>query len=246
MFKGDGGELSDASLGSILLLAEKQLAMSLLMAGFAHDAGTPLMAISSITQLLAEKYDDPYLKEKMSQLRLSTDRLSQILRTMVDFSRAVRPEREKVYLNAVILEAARIVKHDRRLKYREIVTNLEPRIPQVLASPDQMLQIFIFLALNAAAALESAAQGSLTFSSWQEGDWVMAGVADDGVPAGEQADDYSPLAAVRGASWEPAAAQHVARMLVSLHGGRMERTSAADKGNRVVIALPALADQAGE
>lgn len=244
-FAGDGDAQRDANLVSNLLLAEKQVAMSLLMAGFAHDAGTPLMAIASITQLLAEKYDDPFLKEKMSQIRLSTDRLAQILRTMVDFSRAVRPEREKVYLNAVILEAARIVKHDRRLKYREVITNLEPRIPQVLASADQMLQLFIFLALNAATAMESAPQGSLTFSSWQEGEWVMAGVADEGAPAGELTEEYSPLMAVSGSAWDLAAAHYVVRQLVALHGGRVERANDPEKGNRVVIALPALTDQAG-
>jgi signal transduction histidine kinase len=234
-----------ARLYASLLLAEKQAAMSILMSGFAHDAGTPLMAISSITQLLDEKIDDPYLHEKMTQIRQSADRISQIMRNMVDFARPIRSDYENVYLNAVIMDAVRIVRHDRRLKYREINTDLMAQIPQVRASADQLLQIFIILSLNAAAALERSPQGTLTLSSWHDRDWVMASVADTGEAASGEERDYSPFTGSRSGVWERGAGLYVAQAIITTHGGRLEAASEPGTGNRVVLALPALAEPAG-
>jgi len=156
------GEMGEPPLRDSLFQAEKMHAMSTLAPGFIHDAGTPLMAISSLSQFLGEKSGDPQVKENLRQIGRSVDQLTQILRTIADFSRPIRTGQETVYLNSLIMEAVRIVKHDRRLKYREVGTELEAAIPQVSANPDQLLQVIISLCLNAADALETVPAGTLT------------------------------------------------------------------------------------
>ncbi len=221
-----------------LLQAEKLNAMSTLTAGFAHDAGTPLMAISSLSQLLREKSCDPYFVEKLGQIQQSVDRITQIVRTLVDFSRPIRPGREKVYLNSVIVEAVRIVQHDRRLKYRHVSTELTAQIPEVEASADQLLQVLINLCLNAADALEKVPEGRLLLKSWHDGDRVHLSVEDSGIGISPEARAhlFSPFYTTKARG--SGLGLYVSRRIIWAHGGNIEIQSEEGKGTRVVIALP--------
>ncbi len=240
------GEMGEPPLRDALFQAEKMHAMSTLAPGFIHDAGTPLMAISSLSQFLGEKSGDPQVKENLRQIGRSVDQLTQILRTIADFSRPIRTGQETVYLNSLIMEAVRIVKHDRRLKYREVGTELEAAIPQVSANPDQLLQVIISLCLNAADALETVPAGTLTLKSWQEGDKVHLAVKDSGtgIPLADQSALFAPWFTTKG-SRGSGLGLFLSRSIITAHGGTIGIVSDPGKGTCVEIVLPALAAERG-
>lgn len=240
------GELDRTPLRDYLLQAEKMHAMSMLAPGFIHDAGTPLMAISSIAQFLSAESTDPLVEQNLKQIGQAVDRLTQILRTIVDFSRPLCTLREKVYLNSLIMEAVRIVKYDRRLKYREVGTELEAAIPQVSASPDQLLQVIIALCLNAADALEAVPAGSLQLRSWHEGDQVHLSVTDSGtgIPLPDQPHLFTPWFTTRGSKGS-GLGLFISRAIITAHGGTISLASEPGRGTCVEIILPALSEEEG-
>ncbi len=163
-----------------LVHSEKLSAVGTLAAGIAHEIGSPLTTISSLSQLLLAQIDEASFKEKIILIQHSIDRISRIVRTLVDFSRPIQQKIEMVYLNRVIEEVIHIVKYDRRLKYREVKAELTPRIPQVRCSFDQLLQVFINICLNAADAMEHNQEGKLLIRTWHDGEMVFASVSDNG------------------------------------------------------------------
>ncbi|HOT95925.1 MAG TPA: ATP-binding protein [bacterium] len=225
-----------------LLQAEKMSLISLLAPGLAHDAGTPLMAITSITQYLKEKSGDPMLAEKLTQIERSVDQLSQIFRILVEVTRPVLPGRQKLYLNSLILEAVRMIKHDRRLKYREVKTELMPEIPQVLASADQLLLVLLALCMNAADGLEAVPEGRVVIKSWQEADRVLVSVADSGAGIRREIQPrlFSLGVTTRSSGVGRGLGLHVCRAILTAHGGTIALSSEAGHGTTVTIALPAL------
>jgi two-component system, NtrC family, sensor kinase len=236
-----------AQMCDCLLMAERLKTISTLTPGFAHDAGTPLMAISSLSQILREKSSDPFFQEKLGQIGQSVDRISQIVRILVDFSRPIRPERGKVYLNSVIVEAVRIIKYDRRLKYRAVTTELVAQIPQVEASADQLLQVFISLCLNSAEALEAMPEGTLVLKTWHQEGWVCASVTDSGIGISAEniRDIFSPFFNASSEGTGSGLALSVSRAIIEAHGGKIDVESEPGKGTSVVIALPACAAEMG-
>ncbi len=233
-------------LRDYLLQSEKMHAMSTLAPGFIHDAGTPLMAISSIAQFLSTQSTDPQVEHNLKQIGQAVDQLTQILRMVVDFSRPLRTLREKIYLNSLIMEAVRIIKHDRRLKYRKVGMELEAAIPQVLASPDQLLQVIISLCLNAADALETVPAGTLKLRSWQEGERVCLAVTDsgEGIPRQDQPRLFTPGFTTRGSKGS-GLGLFLCREVITAHGGTISLVSEPGRGTSVEFALPALAEEEG-
>ncbi|HNW59274.1 MAG TPA: ATP-binding protein [bacterium] len=225
-----------------LMQAEKMGLLSILTPGFAHDAGTPLMGITAITQVLKEKIDDPGVRQSLGQIEQAVDRLTQILRTIVDSSRPIRPDRQKVYLNSLILETVRMVQHDRRLKYREVRTELTAQIPQVLASADQLLLVLLALCINAAEALEADPAGYLLLQSWQEEGRVLVAVKDNGAGIASELMPhlFTPGFTTRQGVPGRGLGLYVCRAILTAHSGKIAVASEPGKGTTVTLALPAL------
>ncbi len=164
-----------------LIQSEKLSAVGTLAAGIAHEVGSPLNSISSLTQLLSFKIDDPEFKDKITLIRQNIDRISRTVKTLVDFSKPIPHKVEKIYLNNVIEHVIRIIKYDKRLKHQSIETELEAKIPVVTASFDQVLQVFINICLNAADAMESIKDGTLFIKTWFDHNNVYTSITDNGI-----------------------------------------------------------------
>jgi len=163
-----------------VIQSEKLSAVGTLAAGIAHEVGTPLTSISSLAQILQMKVENQEFKDKLSLIQQSIDRISRTVRTLVDFSRPLTEKVEDIYLNNVIEHVVRILKYDKRLKHQEIIVELEPSIPLVRASFDQILQVFINICLNAADAMEGHKDGRLLIKTWSNSRLVCASITDNG------------------------------------------------------------------
>ncbi len=164
-----------------LIQSEKLSAVGQLAAGIAHEIGSPLTAVSSLAQLLFERSEDEFFRDRLRLIRKEVERIARIVRELVDFSRPVTQKIERLNPNEIVEEAARIVQYDRRLKHKQIETDLDPTVSPVEVSFDQLLQVLINLLLNAADAIEPVEDGKVRIRTANEGDKVLIEVADNGV-----------------------------------------------------------------
>lgn len=225
-----------------LVHSEKLSAVGTLAAGIAHEIGSPLTAISSISQLLKVKSKDPYFTEKVGLIQESIDRIARIVRTLVDFSKPIQAKIERIYINSVIEDVIHIVKYDRRLKYRKIETQLQADVPQLKASFDQLLQVFINLCLNAADAMEDVPEGLLLIKTWSDGDEVLTSVSDNG--CGIQPDHlphiFEPFFTTKGDRQGTGLGLWVSYNIIKSFSGDIQVESTPHVGTTFTISLPAL------
>lgn len=137
-----------------LLISEKLASIGRLAAGVAHEVGNPLGAILGYTKILQEGMESR--EEEVSYLRRienEIDRINNIVRGLLDFSRPTKFEIQEVDVNGTITSTISLVSHQKSFKRIEIKLDLEPDLPPVTADESQLQQVFINLFLNAADAM---------------------------------------------------------------------------------------------
>lgn len=158
--------------------SEKLAVIGQLAAGVAHEIGNPLTSISSIVQLMQRRTKDSYFLEQLANVRANIDRISKIVRELVDFSRPPGYEKMYVQVNDIIRTALGIVRYDKRVRHVEFENMLETDLPMLNVVPDQLLQVFINILFNALDAING--EGKIEVASYSEDESVFVRIKDNG------------------------------------------------------------------
>lgn len=159
--------------------SEKLAVIGQLAAGVAHEIGNPLTSISSLVQILQRKSEDQFIISQLANIKENIDRISKIVRELVDFSRPPGVDETITEITGVIRTALGIVKYDKRVKKVDFISNLDPDLPKVKIVPDQLLQVFVNILLNGLDAIEGNGKIEV-ISSFDEKN-IYVEIIDDGI-----------------------------------------------------------------
>jgi len=193
----------------------------------AHEIKNPLGGIRGAAQLLERQLDDPELHEYTDVVISETDRLAGLVDTLL--GPGGPPNKQPVNVHELLEYVVRIIEaeDDRKLT---ITRDYDPGLPLIDLDRDQMVQAFLNLMRNAAAALDG--QGTITLRSRAVTNFTIGDVRhrviasleieDDGpgIPKDMQDSVFYPLVTSRpdGTGLGLPAAQE----LISRHGGLIE------------------------
>jgi signal transduction histidine kinase len=158
--------------------SEKLAVIGQLAAGVAHEIGNPLTSISAIVQILQRKAPDDFFSEQLSTIKENIDRISKIVRELVDFSRPPSHEKTIIQITDIIKTAIGIVKYDKRVKKVDFNVKLDNDAPLILLVPDQLLQVFVNILINALDAIEGNGEIKVETSHDDENVYVI--IEDNG------------------------------------------------------------------
>jgi len=165
-------------LESQLTQAEKLSSIGLLAAGVAHEVNTPLAVISSYAQMLAKQVSaDPKKAELLDKITRQTFRASEIVNSLLNFSRTSSSEFNQVDLNRVIHDTLTLLEHQFKTARIKVVPELHPQLPPIFGNTGKLQQVFLNLFLNAKDAMPAG--GTLTITTGN-GHNVSVTVADTG------------------------------------------------------------------
>jgi signal transduction histidine kinase len=134
--------------------SEKLATMGQMAAEIAHEVGTPLNVIGGRARSLAKRAGDPAEVQKNSEIiTTQVDRITKIIRQVLDFSRKSRPTLTQVDAGKIMKEAIDFM--DETLKRRKIVVEArsQPDLPLIPGDPDEIQQVCLNLLTNAAHAM---------------------------------------------------------------------------------------------
>jgi two-component system, NtrC family, sensor kinase len=229
-----------AELERRLVQADKLSSIGLLAAGVAHEVNTPLAVISTYAQMLAKQISgDTEKAPLLEKIAKQTFRASEIVNSLLNFSRTSTTEFAAVDLNKVISETVSLLEHQLGKAHIEVKLALDDRLPRIKGNPGKLQQVFLNLFLNARDAMENG--GTLAVKTAHSQDrQVRATVADSG--AGIAAENltriFDPFFTTKAAKKGTGLGLSVSYGIVKEHGGEIEVASEFGAGTRFELSFP--------
>jgi len=222
-----------------LVQADKLSSIGLLAAGVAHEVNTPLAVISTYAQMLAKQISEDEQKSKLlDKIAKQTFRASEIVNSLLSFSRTSPTEFVEVDVSKVIQETLNLVEHQLKISAIEVKLDAPPVLPAVKGNAGKLQQVFLNLFLNARDAMDAG--GTLSVHAWSENGFARIDVADNGqgIAPEHMARIYDPFFTTKGARKGTGLGLSVTYGIVREHGGTIEVESRPGAGSRFRVELP--------
>ena len=129
----------------------------------AHEVKNPLSGIKGAAQLVEDEVQ-PESRELTQLIVRETDRIANLINRLEDFSDRHPVDREPVNIHQVLGHVRRLAENG-FARNMTIVENYDPSLPPVMGSSDQLIQVFLNLAKNAAEAIGREPGGEIVFTT---------------------------------------------------------------------------------
>ncbi len=222
-----------------LIRSQKMENIGTLAAGIAHEVGNPLTSISSLVQVIQRTTDDTFAKDKLELVKNQINRIAKIIRELVDFSRPSHYEEKWVDLNKMIKEAMNITRYGRKARHVNFKLEIQENLPPILVVPDQLIQVFINIIINALDAIESDS-GVITIESRRDAKNVYCVIKDTGKGIHEDEIDkiFDPFYTTKKVGQGTGLGLWVSYGIIKNFGGNISVDSVLKRGTTVTISLP--------
>lgn len=221
-----------------LLRAESLAAIGKAVSSIAHDMKTPLIAIGGFTRFVQKKMnnDDPD-HEKLEIVVKETQRLEQMVKDMLDFSKPLELDRSASDIHKVIQDSIAMVRETADNKKVKIEQDLTNNLPGFRFDEMRMEQVIINLLLN---AIQASPEGEIiTVRTARNGDDVKVDVKDCGcgIPKEHKEQIFFPFFTTKKEG--TGLGLPIVKKIVEAHTGSLEVVDNPDKGVTFRIVLPA-------
>ena len=242
-------QLKQAQLS--LIQSAKLAALGEVCSGLAHELNNPLAIIRGFVENSQRQIEPDSPKSKdlnysLSRIDDCVERMSRIIRHVLDFSRQSQPSKKPLSINEPVRNALMLLQEQLRLQNIEIQLELGP--DALLTSGDSMRleQVFMNLLTNSRDAI-SEARGALGGKIRLRSDLgkdgkLEAEVADNGAGMTEEALDkmFQPFFTTKPVGKGMGLGLSISLGIVQEHDGEILCESERGKGTRMRIRLPAL------
>jgi PAS domain S-box-containing protein len=222
-----------------LLQSEKLAAMGRLTSQIAHELNNPIYGIMNTLELLKTEIPPESKRRRILELSLSEiQRLSEMLRNMLSFSKPEEEKRRPIKINELIEGILLVMEKQMKESNIKVETSLDPNISEILASTNQMRQVMLNIFKNAKEAMPKG--GTLTVKTAKEGDKILIHIKDTGIGIPEEIRDkvfeafFTTKQKVKGVGL----GLSVCYGIIKDHHGEIKVESEEGKGTSFIITLP--------
>jgi PAS domain S-box-containing protein len=222
-------------------------AMGELAASIAHELNQPLSGITSNAsagQRFIDRGDVDLgeLRDLLGDIMADGRRAGDVIRGIQSMVKKGVPTRQRVNLNDLVMNVARIVNPNAMLQSCEVETSLEPDLPAIEADPIQLQQVLLNLVINSFDAMRDtplSRRKVVIVTERNADDSIRASVRDYGVGISEESRDrlFDHFFTTKAQGLGMGLA--IVRSIVQSHGGTIAAENVEGGGARFYFALPA-------
>lgn len=238
-----------------LLHQDKMASLGKLSASVVHEINNPIAGILNLIllmkRIIKEEADDTRGQDSFARyltlMEAETRRISRIVSNLLTFSRQSKMELGTQDINRLIEKT--LVLNDNLLKIHhvKIRKELDPALPQVVGSADQLQQVFMNMVSNAAEAMESRGGGVLAVKTWcsNAADAISISFADSGVgiSQGHLNKLFEPFYTTKKKGKGVGLGLSVVYGIIKAHNGSITVDTLPGKGATFTIQLPVSPEQ---
>jgi signal transduction histidine kinase len=226
-----------------LVQSRKIAAVGTLTSGIAHELNNPINNIVLTAEYLKEDFHDLSEEEVMGLIQdvlIQSERASEIVKGLLDFSRAEHPDFEALPIGAVIQDTLKLVRNQLTLSGINVEDDIPPDLPPVYGDRKSLQQVFLNLFINAIHAMLDG--GSLQIRAYPSADshWLVIDVTDTGVgidPA-HLPRIFDPFYTTKQIGRGTGLGLSVTYGIVEKHDGHIEVKSRVGEGTTFTVMLP--------
>lgn len=224
-----------------LIQSEKLASIGQLAGGVAHEINNPLLVILGRAELALDKVtEDHPAKKDLDVIHTQTERIAEIVRNLLNFSRTSKiGDSREVDVNQII-ERTLSLTEAQMIKARISVTReLSDDLPMLQGNPGQLQQVFVNIAINAYQAMAKIG-GAFTVSTKNLGDHVLIKFSDTG--PGISPEDietiFEPFYTTKDEMEGTGLGLAISRGIIHAHGGKIEAGGEHGNGAVFTVELP--------
>ena len=226
-----------------LVQARKLSAIGTFASGIAHELNNPVNNIVLTAETLKEDFGQIEPEESVAMIDdilVQSERASEIIKNLLDFSRSERPEMCSISVSSVITDTMRLVRNQLLLSGVEETIEVTDDLPCVSGDYKGLQQEFLNLFINAIQAMPKG--GVLRTKAFlsDDGKWVKVEVEDTG--AGIEADHiprlFDPFFTTKEVGKGTGLGLSVSYGILQKHGGSISVHSEKGRGTTFTVVLP--------
>ena len=228
-----------------LIQSEKLSGIGEFVAGVAHELNNPLTSVMGFSELLQMDETNPQQKRHLEMVHKSALRCQKIVQSLLSFSRRHQPERKLVCVNGLVEAVVEILAYQMRTSNIEVITQLDPKLPQAMVDQHQIQQVFLNIVNNARQAIEEhRPKGCVRISSGVAGRNVRITIQDDGPGIREEnlSKLFDPFFTTKDVGKGTGLGLSLCYGIVNEHGGTIQVRSKYGEGATFIIELPIATD----
>ena len=217
--------------------AEERAAVATIVAGLAHEIGTPMGVIQGHAKLLEKEIDSEDGTWRLRTIQDQVARISKIMQTLVNMSRPRESKRIPVPLASVVESTLGFIED--RLAKRKIELSLDAsEAVTVSGDPERLQQMLLNLLLNAVDSMPGGGELHVRLTRGDGGARIE--IEDTGTGIAPQHVDriYEPFFTTKGAGDGSGLGLAICRGIAEDHGGSIAVRSVEGKGTTFDVELP--------
>lgn len=238
------GKLSDTLNYMAEELIRREELKNDFISSISHELRTPLTSIKgwAITLKSGDARDKELLLDGLDIIEKESDRLSNMVEELLDFSRFVSGrislEKSQIDLMESIEQVGKQFQFTAKDKNIEFIIQYEPNLPHIYADKNRIKQVLINLLDNAFKFTPEG--GRVELNARREGEDIIIEVIDNGYGIDEEDLPYIKEKFYKGKNSKSNSGLGLAICdeIVKLHQGSLEIESKLNQGTRVTVAIP--------
>ena len=238
-------EISDQAR---ILHQDKMMSLGRLAASVVHEINNPLSGVLNYLRLMSRILgqgplaDDRQEKFKryLDLVETETSRCSQIVSSLLSFSRRSPPSFGPVQIEKLLQRCIILSRHKLELNNIQLESNVEPNLPSVNGDFNQLQQCIINLIFNAIDVMPDGGTLNINASNDVEEKSVTIAVNDTG-PGIDQADlahIFEPFVTTKSEGYGVGLGLSTVYGIMERHGGSIDAASPPGEGATFTLKLP--------
>jgi signal transduction histidine kinase len=228
-----------------IIRTEKLASVGRLAAGIAHEIGNPIGIILGYLDLIKkDDMEDTEKKDFLERMESEITRIHQIIRSLLDFSRPSSGKPERTGVHSLIKSTIEMLEPQPMMEDVRIKFRLNANKDTIYADPQQMMQVFLNIIMNALDSLSTEKDRDqikeIALKSRNIHDNIEIAIEDNGggIPEKEIEHIFDPFYTTKEPGKGTGLGLSVCYRIIERAGGGIQAESTPEKGTKIMIKLP--------